>query len=80
MALTATVAGFGTEFGVLYSPEELIVPTVPLPPTSPLTFHVTAVFALFCTAAVNCFVRLMRTVALAGEMVTLTGGGATTFT
>ena len=55
----------------------LIVPTVLLPPVTPFTFQTTAVFAVFDTVAVNCRVRLMRTLALDGDTVTLT---ATTFT
>src|SRR5262249_33862988 len=64
VALTVTVAGFGTELGARYTPDALIVPTVALPPAMPFTFHVTAVFGVFCTSAVNGFVRLTRTVAL----------------
>jgi hypothetical protein len=53
----------------------LIVPFVELPPVMPLTFQVTVVFEVLETVAVNCFVRLTRTVALVGEMLMLTGGG-----
>ena len=53
----------------------LTVPVVALPPVTPLTFHVTAVFEVFVTVAVNCLVRPMRTLALVGEIVTVTGGG-----
>jgi hypothetical protein len=55
----------------------LIVPTVAWPPAMPFTFQITGVLELFCTAAVNCFVRLTRTVALAGVRLMLTCGGAT---
>ena len=41
----------------------------------PVTFHVTLVLVLPWTVAVNCWVPLTRTVALVGEMLTLTGGG-----
>ena len=45
----------------------------------PLTFQVTDVFAVFCTVAVNCFVCFTRTVALVGEIVMATAGGAAVF-
>ena len=56
----------------------LIVPTAALPPAMPFTFQITAVFEVFFTAAVNCLVRPVRTVALAGVMLMLTAGAATT--
>src|SRR5262245_9326433 len=46
----------------------------------PLTFQILEVFVVFCTVAVNCFVCRTRTVALVGEIVMLTGGGAVTST
>src|SRR5438045_7226119 len=55
-AVTATVAGFGTTAGAVYRPELDIVPTVALPPVTPLTCQVTAVLLVFCTVAVNCCV------------------------
>jgi hypothetical protein len=39
----------------------------------PLTFQVTVVFEVFVTVAAKALVRLIRTVALVGEIVTLTG-------
>ena len=53
----------------------VIVPTVEFPPVIPFTFHVMAVLDVFCTVAVNARVLLMRTEAVVGEIVTLTGGG-----
>jgi hypothetical protein len=50
-----------------------MVPKVELPPAIPLTFQVTDVLVVFWTVAVNARVRLMRTDALVGEIVTLTG-------
>ena len=49
-----------------------------MPPAIPLTFHDTAVLELFCTVAVNCLLVLIRTLALVGEMATVTGGGTLT--
>jgi hypothetical protein len=72
-AVTVTVEGDGTDDGALYVPRLLIVPTVEVPPVTPLTFQMTEVFAAFCTVAVKARVRPTRTVALVGEMVTLTG-------
>src|SRR5204863_109664 len=71
-AATVTVAGFGTTAGAVYRPELDIVPTVALPPVTPLTCHVTAVLLVFCTVAVNCCVPPAPTVAYTGEIVTLT--------
>src|SRR5947207_2873719 len=71
-AVTVTAAGFGTTAGAVYRPELDIVPTVALPPLTPLTCQVTAVLLVFCTVAVNCCVPPAPTVADAGEIVTLT--------
>ena len=54
---------------------ELIFPTVEFPPAIPFTHHATAVLPVFVTVAVNCLVREIRTVALVGEMLMLTGVG-----
>src|SRR5438876_293208 len=71
-AVTVTMAGFGTTAGAVYRPELDIVPTVALPPVTPLTCQVTAVLLVFCTAAANCCVPPAPTVADTGEIVTLT--------
>src|ERR1700734_3370937 len=42
--------------GAVYRPDVLIVPTVGLPPATPSTDQLTAVFVVFCTVAVNCAV------------------------
>ena len=47
VALTVTLDGFGTVFGALYRPDELIVPTAVLPPVTPFTFQITALFEVF---------------------------------
>jgi len=49
------------------------VPTVALPPASPSTDHVTAVFVAFATDAVNCWVWPVVTHALLGVTETDTG-------
>ena len=67
----------GTDFGARYTPVELIVPTDALPPAIPDTFQMTDLLAVFCTVAVNCCARLMRTTALAGDTVMLTGSAGT---
>src|SRR5437762_8079343 len=66
------MAGFGTTAGAVYRPELDIVPTVALPPVTPLTCQVTAVLLVFCTVAVNCCVPPAPTVADTGEIVTRT--------
>src|SRR6266478_2696169 len=74
-AATVTMAGFGTTAGAVYRPALDIVPTVALPPVTPLTCQVTAVLPVFCTVAVNCCVPPAPTVADTGEIVTLTTAG-----
>src|SRR5216110_584317 len=74
-AVTVTVAGFGTTAGAVYRPELDIVPTVALPPVTPLTCQVTAVLLVFSTVAVNCCVPPAPTVAATGDIVTRTGMG-----
>src|SRR5882762_11895646 len=74
-AATVTMAGFGTTAGAVYRPALDIVPTVALPPVTPLTCQVTAVLPVFSTVAVNCCVPPAPTVADTGEIVTLTGMG-----
>jgi hypothetical protein len=50
-----------------------MVPKVEFPPVIPLTCQVTDVLVVFFTVAVKALVRLIRTDALVGEIVTLTG-------
>src|SRR5437016_515013 len=50
--------------GAVYRPDALTVPAVEFPPSTPSTDHVTAVFELFVTVAVNCCVPPVATVAL----------------
>src|SRR5436190_14491694 len=57
-----------------------MVPTVPLPPAIPFTFHVTVLFVVFCTVAANCLLCFTRTLALVGDTATDTGVAAVTET
>ena len=76
VAVTVTVAGLGTARGAEYTPAAVTVPTVELPPTTPLTFQVTPVFGVFVTVAVKvCMPTSVGMVTVVGETVTLTGGG-----
>jgi hypothetical protein len=66
----------GIVAGAVYRPVAEIVPTVVLPPAVPFTLQVTAVFVEFATVAVNCVDPEGATVTLAGDTLTVTGGGA----
>lgn len=73
VAVTVTNGGAGMLPGAVYSPADVIVPQVlPLQPM-PVTFQVTAVFAVPVTVAVNCRWPPVLTCALLGEMLTLIG-------
>lgn len=61
--------------GAVYNPLEEIVPVVEFPLATPSTDHVTEVFELFVTVAVNCVVPLTATFAEVWFNVTLTAGG-----
>jgi hypothetical protein len=71
-ARTVTVLELGTVVGAVYMPEELIEPVAALPPATPFTCHVTAVFDDPATVAPKDFVAPARTLALAGETATVT--------
>jgi hypothetical protein len=73
MALMVTAAGEGTVEGAVYTPAEEIIPTVELPPFTPLTLHVTVVFEVFVTAAVKVCMAPVCRVAVTGVTVTATG-------
>jgi len=73
VAITVTVCCVATVAGAVYRPELLIVPV----PAGPIV-HVTAVLLLFATVAVNCCVCPPFNVAVAGVMVTVTGGDSVT--
>jgi len=71
-ALIVTVLELGTAAGAVYIPEELIVPVAELPPCTPFTCQVTAVFDDPVTVALKDCVAPARTLALAGEILTVT--------
>src|SRR5207302_4834143 len=80
IAFTVTGFGAGTVVGAVKSPVALIVPVVELPPVTLFTCHVTAVFDVFATVAVNCCVNPTWTLGVLGLTVTTTAGGAVTVT
>jgi len=66
-----------------YKPEAEIVPVAELPPAVPFTSHVTLLSVGPVTDAENCCVAPDATVAVVGEIVTVTlggGGGGSGFT
>ena len=71
-ARTVTEFELGTATGAVNRPDELIVPVAVLPPATPFTCQLTAVFEDPATVALNDLVAPTRTVALAGETVTVT--------
>src|SRR5712692_6576914 len=70
VAVMLAVAGLGSFAGAVYRPALEIVPKVELPPGTPLTFHVAAVFEVPVTVAVNCCVLPSSTFAVEGETLT----------
>jgi hypothetical protein len=52
-AVTVTIAGEGTVTGAVYTPDVEIIPTVALPPATPLTLQFTTVFDEPVTDAAN---------------------------
>lgn len=72
VAVTVTVFGLGAVLGAVYRPAADTDPqVVPLQP-GPDTLHVTAVFVVFVTDAVNDCVAPVSKVALVGTMLTPT--------
>src|SRR5260370_24480982 len=76
MAVICTVAGDGRSGGAVYTPADVIVPTVALPPGTVLTLQLTAVSVVFVTAAVNVSWFPSTTDPVAGVTVTPIDGGA----
>jgi hypothetical protein len=74
VAVTVTVSPVGTFAGAVYMPDEFIVPTLPALAEALLTCHVTAVFVVPETVAVNCCVLLVVTLAVAGATCTEISG------
>ena len=60
----------GRAAGAAYFPAEFTVPKEALPPETPLTDHVTAVFEVPVTVTLNCCVLPMRTLAVEGDTET----------
>lgn len=67
------MAGDGTTAGAVYVPVAEIVPTVELPPTMPLTCHVTVASAALTTVAVNVCVAWVCMLEVEGDTVTSIG-------
>jgi len=72
VAVTVTAAGEGTPEGAVYSPLLPIDPQAAALQPAPCTDHVTAVFDVPTTDAVNCCVAPVATEALLGVKLTLT--------
>jgi hypothetical protein len=53
VAVTCTVSGDGMSAGAVYTPADVIVPSVAFPPGTLLTLQLTAVSVVFVTAATN---------------------------
>jgi hypothetical protein len=68
VAVTVTVAGDGTLVGAVYSPDVEIVPTVALPPATPLTAQVTVVSVVFARLAVKDCEPFAWTEAVVGQI------------
>jgi hypothetical protein len=75
VAATCTLAGDGKSAGAVYRPAAEIVPVAALPPATPFTLHVTAVFVVFVTVALNASVFPNNTDPLLGATVTTICGG-----
>src|SRR6185437_2888281 len=72
VAVTVSCAGEGTAAGAVKLPLESIVPSVELPPATPLTLQMTAVLLSPVTLAAKFWVAPRSTVAVAGLTVTAT--------
>src|SRR5882762_3594551 len=68
--LTVTFAGFGTCAGAVYAPKALIVPVDAVPPTTPFTSQLTAVFVVPVTVSLNGVIRFTVTRVDVGSIVT----------
>lgn len=73
-----TVAGEGTVIGAVYAPAAEIIPTMALPPATPLTLQFTIVLEEPATVAVNAWVMATCTLAVAGVTDTVTGAAIVT--
>jgi hypothetical protein len=75
VAVTCSVVGEGRAMGAVYTPVDVIVPTVAFPPGTPLTFQVTAVSVVFDTVAANVTWFPSTTDPFVGVTVTTIDGG-----
>ena len=75
VAVTCTIAGDCVSRGAVYTPAEVIVPSVAFPPGTPLMLQLTAVSDVFVTVAVNVTWFPNKTDAFVGFTVTAIGGG-----
>src|SRR5260370_14978631 len=75
VAVTCTVAGEGRSAGAVYTPADVIVPSVAFPPGTPLTLQVTVVSVVFVIVATNVTWFPSTTDPFAGVRVTTMGGG-----
>jgi hypothetical protein len=73
IAVTVAVKVDETVDGAVYIPAAEIVPTVELPPVTPLTCQVTAMLDVLVTAALNAWVPPAFNDTLDGVTVTVTG-------
>lgn len=75
VARISTLVGDGRTAGAVYIPSAVIVPALLFPSATPFTLHVTAVFVVFVTVAVNVWMFPSKTDALAGATCTVIEGG-----
>jgi len=78
IAFTVITRSLETLAGATYSPEVEMVPLLEFPPVVPLTCQVTAVWEVFSTVAVNCWVPAAGSDVVVGETETLTAANAAT--
>jgi hypothetical protein len=75
VAVTCTVAGDGRSAGAVYTPADVIVPSVAFPPGISLTLQLTVVSVAFATVAENVTWFPSATDPFVGVMVTTMDGG-----
>jgi hypothetical protein len=75
VAVTCTVAGEERATGAVYTPADVIVPSVAFPPGTPLTLQVTVVSVVFVIVATNVTWFPSTTDPFAGVTVTTMDGG-----
>jgi len=75
VAVICTVGGDGRSAGAVYTPPDVIVPSVAFPPGAPLTLQLTAVSVVFVTVAVRVAWPPSTTDPVTGFTVTSIAGG-----